>query len=88
VGDPEALQVLAMLGPKTLTKSGALRSVKKRAIPAGLGTPRPKTTQASFRMPGLLRMLCWVERFSPPKVLLTFVPDSQPENPTIFREKI
>ena len=38
-------------------------------------------------MPRLLRVLRWVERFSPPKVLPTFVPDSQPKRPITFAEK-
>jgi hypothetical protein len=37
-------------------------------------------------MPRLLRVLRWLEKFSPPRVLVTFVPDSQRETPTTFSE--
>ena len=90
MGYPEARQPLWMAGLRTITERGALydalHSVKKRALPARPGGARPKATRTSFRMPRLLRVLRWLEKFSPPKVLVTFVPDSQRESPTTFSE--
>jgi hypothetical protein len=90
VGYPEARQPLWMAGPRTIPESGApydaLHSMKKRAISARPGGARPKATRTSFRMPRLLRVLRWLEKFSPPRVLVTFVPDSQRETPTTFSE--
>ena len=72
-----------MDGPPTITETGVLydaqHSVKKRAL-------RPKAIPTSFRVPRLLRVLGWLERFSPPKVLLTLVRESQPEKTTTFSE--
>jgi hypothetical protein len=72
-----------MDGPPTITESGVLydaqHSVKKRAL-------RPKVIPTSFTVPRLLRVLGWLERFSPPKVLLTLVRDPQSEKTTTFSE--
>src|SRR3977135_3044348 len=73
----------------TITESGVLYDVqhsgKKRAF-AGYFSGRPKATPAAFRGPTLLRILRWLERFSPPKVLLTFLVDSEPKKPITFPE--
>src|SRR5438105_3812816 len=81
-----------MAGPLTITESGVLydiqHSMKKRARPLYSGGRRLKTTAPSFRGPRLLRVLRWLERFSPPKVLLIFVADTQLKNPiTVSRTK-
>ena len=84
-GYREARQPLRMASRQTITESGVLydvqHSVKKRARFSHRGGPRPKATRTSFGVPRLLRMLRWLERYSPPRVRLTFVADSQPETP-------
>ena len=79
-----------MAGPLTITQSGALydmqHSIRKRARPLDSGGWRPKVTAPSFRGPRLLRVLGWLERFSPPKVLLIVAADAQLKNPIIFSE--
>src|SRR5438876_5790299 len=80
-----------MARPLTITESGVLydmqHSVKKRARPMYSGRRRLKATAPSFRGPRLLRVLRWLERFSPPKVLLIFAADPQLKNRSQFREQ-
>ncbi len=38
----------------------------------------------TIKLPALLHLFRWLERFSPPKVLLTLVADAQPKTPIIF----
>jgi hypothetical protein len=56
-------------------------SRKKRAWPLYSGGRHPKATTSSFREPRLLRLLRWLEKFSPPKVLLIFAAEEQLKNP-------
>jgi hypothetical protein len=69
-----------MARPLTITESGVLydmqHSIKKHA-----GERHLKATAPSFRGPRLLRVLRWLERFSPPKVLLIFAADAKLKNP-------
>ncbi|SRR6266446_34642 len=79
-----------MAGPLTITQSGALydmqHSIRKRARPLYSGGRRPKATTPAFGGPRLLRVLGWLERFSPPKVLLTFAGDAHLKKPMAFSE--
>ena len=74
-----------MARPLTITESGVLydmqHSIKKHARPSYSGGRHLKVTVPSFRGPRLLRVLRWLERFFPPKVLLIFVADAQLKNP-------
>ena len=72
-----------MDGPSIITESEVLYDAQHLGKKSAL---RPKAIPTSFRVPRLLRVLGWLERFSPPKVLLTLVRDSQPEKPTTFSE--
>ena len=63
-------------------------SMKKRARPLYSGGRHLKATAPRFRVPRLLRVLRWLERFSPPKVLLIFTADPQLKKPiTVSRAK-
>src|SRR2546422_9904841 len=79
-----------MAGPPTITENGVLydmqHSRKKRARPLYSGGRRPKATAPSFGGPRLFHVLRWLERFSPPKVLLIVAADAQLKNPIIFSE--
>jgi hypothetical protein len=79
-----------MARPLTITESGVLydmqHSMKKLARPMYSGRRHPKATAPSFKGPRLFRVLRWLERFSPPKVLLIFAPDTQLGKPITVSE--
>ena len=57
-------------------------STKKHAArPLDSGGRHPKATAPSFREPRLLRVMRWLESFSPPKVLLIFAAEEQLKKP-------
>jgi hypothetical protein len=73
-----------MAGPPTITESGLLYMVqhqeKRRRIPSFMGM-RHRKASVRLQVPALVRALCWLETFSPPKVLLTLVGDARPSTP-------